>query len=345
MTENNIKLRINRSNNKTFKACLIIFSGSAALLLLMLISITQGAAGIPLSTVIEAFTNMDVNNPRHLLAVDMRLPRVIAAALVGSALAVSGSLMQGMTRNPLADSGLMGLSSGSGLALAICFAFLTGISYTQIVLMSFMGAGLGAVSVYTISNLVPGGNNPMKLILSGAAVSTLLSALSQGIAISAKASQNLAFWTLGSVSGTSWNQIKIVAPVILASLAASIALSRSISVLNMGEEVAGGLGLRIKHVKFIGTLLVVLLAGTSVALAGIIAFVGMLVPHLARFAVGPDYRLIIPASAVLGAILLVAADIVAKTLHPPVEIPIGAIISLLGVPVFLYFAKKQKRGM
>lgn len=345
MTENNLKVVSDRSKNRTYKAVFIILFGSGALVLLMLFSITQGAAKIPLATVLEAFTGMDGENPKHLLTIDMRLPRVIASALVGSALAVSGALMQGMTGNPLADSGLMGLSSGAGLALAVCFAYLTGISYMQMVMMSFLGAGLGAAAVFSISNLVPGGNAPMKLILSGAAVSTLMSAISQGIAISAKVSQGLAFWTMGSVSGTNWNQIKIAAPVILAALFISFALSRSISVLNMGEEVAGGLGLGIKTVKFTGTFLVVLLAGTSVALAGTIAFAGMLVPHLARFIIGPDYRLIIPVSAVMGAILIVAADIGAKTIHPPVEIPVGAIISLIGVPVFLYFAKKQKRGL
>lgn len=182
----------------------------------------------------------------------------------------------------------------------------------------------------------------MKLVLSGAAVSTFLVALSQAIAIGNKMSQNLNFWTMGSVSGNSWSQLKVGGPVIGAGILIAILLSRRISILSMGEEVALGLGVRLQFVKTAGTLVVVLLAGTSVALAGTITFVGMLIPHFARYLVGPDYRLIIPLSAVLGALLLVVADIGAKTLSAPSEIPLGALISLLGVPVFLYFARRQK---
>jgi iron complex transport system permease protein len=333
-----------KGGNRTYIAGAILLIGIGVLLILMLLSITQGAATIPISTVVDAFIKFDPDNSKHLLVIDMRLPRVIAAALVGSALAVSGALMQGMTRNPLADSGLMGLNSGAGLALAICFAYITNATYSQIVFMSFLGAGLGACSVYIISSLVSGGNSAMKLVLAGATVSTLLSALSQGIAIISKVSQSITFWTMGSVSGTSWKQIGIASPVILISIFMAIVISHNISILSMGEEVALGLGLKIKHVKFIGTFLVVLLAGTSVALAGTITFVGMLIPHFARYLVGPDYRLIIPCSAVMGALLLVASDIGAKTFNPPSELPIGAIIALLGVPVFLYFARKQKGG-
>jgi iron complex transport system permease protein len=336
--------KVSSSIYKSFRTYLILLFGGAALLLLMIFSITKGAADIPFSTVVEAFKNLDIENSNHLLVRDMRVPRVISAVLVGCALAVSGAIMQGMTRNPLADSGLMGLSSGASLFLAISFAYLRGISYTQIILMSFLGAGLGASLVYVISGLVPGGNNTMKLILSGAAVSTLLSALSQGIAITGKVTQSLTFWTMGTVSGAAWKHIKVAGPVVFIALFIAIAISRNISVLNMGEEVAYGLGLKVKYIKFIGTVLVVLLAGTSVALAGSITFVGMLIPHFSRFIVGSDYRKIIPTSAVFGALLVVAADIGAKAIKPPFEIPIGAIISLLGVPVFLYFASKQKDG-
>jgi iron complex transport system permease protein len=335
--------KVSSSINKSYRTYLILLLGGAALLLLMIFSITKGAADIPFSTVVEAFKNLDIENSNHLLVRDMRVPRVISAVLVGCALAVSGAIMQGMTRNPLADSGLMGLSSGASLFLAISFAYLKG-SYTQIILMSFLGAGLGASLVYIISSLVPGGNNTMKLILSGAAVSTLLSALSQGIAITGKVTQSLTFWTMGTVSGAAWKHIKVAGPVVIIALFIAIAISRNISVLNMGEEVAYGLGLKVKYIKFIGTVLVVLLAGTSVALAGSITFVGMLIPHFSRFIVGSDYRKIIPISAVFGALLVVAADIGAKAIKPPFEIPIGAIISLLGVPVFLYFASKQKDG-
>lgn len=328
--------------NRGRKALLFIVAGSFFLLFFMVLSIMVGAARISISTVAESLWHFDKENMKHLMVIDLRLPRVISGAVVGAALAVSGAVMQGMTRNPLADSGLMGLNSGAALAMAICLAYVEKVTYSQIILSAFLGAGAGALAVYGISSLVPGGNKPMKLVLSGAAVSTFLVAVSQAIAIGNKMSQNLNFWTMGSVTGNSWSQLKIAVPVIGAGILTAILLSRRISILSMGEEVALGLGVRLNFVKAAGTLVVVLLAGTSVALAGTITFVGMLIPHFARYLVGPDYRLIIPLSAVLGALLLVVADIGAKTLSAPGEIPLGALISLIGVPVFLYFARRQK---
>ncbi|SHO47095.1 FecCD family ABC transporter permease [Anaerocolumna xylanovorans] len=328
--------------NRGYKALLLLVACSFFLLFFMVLSIIVGAAKIPFSTVVDAFWHFDKENIKHLMVIDLRLPRVISAVVVGAALAVSGAVMQGMTRNPLADSGLMGLNSGAALALAICLAYIDKVTYSQIILSAFIGAGAGALAVYGISSLVPGGNKPMKLVLSGAAVSTFLVAVSQAIAIGNKMSQNLNFWTMGSVTGNSWNQLKAAVPVIGAGILIAVLLSGRISILSMGEEVALGLGVRLNFVKTVGTIVVVLLAGTSVALAGTITFVGMLIPHFARYLIGPDYRLIIPLSAVLGALLLVVADIGAKTLSAPSEIPLGALISLLGVPVFLYFARRQK---
>ncbi len=325
-----------------YKALGLIVAGGFLLVFFMVLSVVVGAAKISLSTVADAFLHFDGENMKHLMVIDLRLPRVISAAIVGAALATAGAVMQGMTRNPLADSGLMGLNSGAALALAICLAYVKGASYSQIILAAFAGAGAGALAVYGISSLVPGGNKPMKLVLSGAAVSAFLVAISQAIAIGNKMTQNLNFWTMGSVAGNSWNQIRTAAPVIGIGILIAIFLSRRISILNMGEEIAQGLGVHLQFVKTIGTLVGVLLAGTSVALAGTITFVGMLIPHFARYLVGPDYRLIIPLSAVLGALLLVIADILAKTLSAPGEIPLGALIALLGVPVFLYFARRQK---
>ncbi len=337
------RVRIQKINkSRSFIAAVIITAGLILLFFFMLLSVTQGAAAIPLSTVIRTFTAFEKGNSSHLLVMDMRLPRVIGAAFVGCALAVAGALMQGMTRNPLADTGIMGLNSGAGLAVAVCFAYFKGASYYQIVLASFSGAALGAAMVYIISSLVPGNNHPMKLVLAGATVSTLLSALSQGIALGSNVTLNVTFWTMGSMSGTGWNQIKLAVPVISAALLGSVLISRGVSVLSMGEEVALSLGVKTKLIKFLGTLFVVLLAGTSVAVAGSVTFIGMMVPHFSRFLVGPDYRLIIPVSAVLGALLLVAADLFSKTFIPPSELPVGAVIALLGVPVFLYFAGKQK---
>ena len=330
---------------RPWAAWLIIVTGPGLLALLMAFSITEGAAEIPLSAVWEALFHFDANNTRHLIIVDLRLPRVIASALAGAALAVAGAIMQGTTRNPLADSGLMGLNAGAGFALAICFAFLPHLGYMQIILFSFLGAALGAALVGGIATLRRGGATPMRLVLAGAAVSALLAALSQGIALYFNVAQNMMFWTAGGVAGSNWEQIKIMAPWILGALVGALALARSVSLLSLGQDVAKGLGLNTMVNQVLCLLAVLILAGAAVSVVGAVGFVGLIIPHLARYFVGVDYRRVIPASAVLGALLLVLADLGARTLNPPFETPIGALIGLIGVPFFLYLARKQRMGL
>ncbi|MDF2922769.1 MAG: feuB 4 [Paenibacillaceae bacterium] len=322
-----------------------ILAGLAVLGIGILYSVSQGALDIPLHVTWEAILHPDKMNPQHLIINNLRLPRALASAMIGAAFAVAGAVMQGITRNPMADSGLMGLNAGSGFVLAICFAFFSGISYLQIILLSFIGAALGALLVYGIASMQRGGATPMRLVLAGAAVTALLTALSQGIAIYFNVSRNLMFWTSGGVAGSDWQQLRMVAPVVGATLLGAMILSRSISLMNLGEDVAQGLGLRTGMVKAAGTIIVLLLAGTSVAVVGAVGFIGLVIPHITRGIVGPDYRFIIPASAVLGALLLVLADLAARMLNPPSEIPVGALVALIGIPFFLYLARKQRRAL
>lgn len=334
-----------KHNSRVLPALMIILIGPAALFLLMSFSITKGAAQIPINDVWEALFNFNPDNIQHLIIIDLRLPRVIASALVGAAFAVSGAIMQGTTRNPLADSGLMGLNAGAGFALSVCFAFFPGMKYTKIILLSFAGAALGAVLVNGIASMRRGGATPMRLVLAGAAVSSLLAALSQGIAIYFNVAQNVMFWTVGGVAGSNWEQVRIMLPWIAGALLGATALSRSISLLSLGEETAKGLGLNTAAVNMLCSLIVLILAGSAVSVVGAVGFVGLIIPHLARFLVGVDYRWVIPSSAVLGALLVVAADLASRTLNPPFETPIGALISLVGVPFFLYLARKQRRAV
>ena len=335
--------RKKKTQNRT--AWAIILFGPVLLVLLMAVSITYGAAKISIATVWEAIFHFNNEILHHLIIVDLRLPRVIASALVGAAFAVAGAIMQGTTRNPMADSGLLGLNSGAGFALSICFAFFPGMGYMKIVLFSFSGAALGAGLVSAAASLRRGGATPMRLILAGAAVSALLSALSQGIAIYFNVAQDIMFWTVGGVAGSTWDQVKVMTPWIAAALLGAAMLSPSISLLSLGEDVAKGLGLNTVLINGLCSLLVLVLAGTSVAVVGAVGFVGLIIPHLARYLVGVDYRRIIPSSAVLGALLMVMADLGSRTLNPPFETPIGALISLVGVPFFLYLARKQRRAL
>lgn len=332
-------------NSRAWAAWFIIVAGSGLLALLMAFSITRGAAEIPFSSIGDALFRFDANNTQHLIVVDLRLPRVIASALVGAALAVAGAVMQGTTRNPLADSGLLGLNAGAGFALSICFAFFPRLGYMQIILFSFLGAALGAALVGGIASLRRGGATPMRLVLAGAAVSALLAALSQGIALYFDVAQNMMFWTTGGVAGSNWEQIRIMTPWILGALLGAIALARSISLMSLGQDVAKGLGLNTAVGNGLCFLIVLVLAGAAVSVVGAVGFVGLIIPHLARYFVGVDYRWVIPSSAVLGALLLVLADLGARTLNPPFETPIGALIGLVGVPFFLYLARKQRMGL
>jgi len=324
-------------------AWLIIAAGPGLLALLMAFSITRGAASIPLSAVWDALVYFDAANTSHLIIVDLRLPRVIASALVGAAFAVAGAIMQGTTRNPMADSGLMGLNAGAGFALSICLAFFPELGYSKIIIFSFFGAALGAALVGGIASLRRGGATPMRLVLAGVAVSALLSALSQGIALCFNVARDILFWTVGGVAGSNWEQIRIMTPWILGALLGAIVISRSVSLLSLGEDVAKGLGLNTVIVNLLCFLLVLILAGASFAVVGAVGFVGLMIPHLARYLVGVDYRRIIPVSAILGAFLLVLADLGARSLNPPFETPLGALVALAGVPFFLYLARKYRR--
>ncbi|TRY25877.1 iron ABC transporter permease [Brevibacillus sp. LEMMJ03] len=326
-------------------ALFILLGGLILLALGLTLSISVGAADIHLLTVWEAVFHFQPDLTQHQIIQELRLPRALCGAMVGAGFAVAGAIMQGMTRNPLADPGLLGVNAGSGFALALCFALWPGLPFPYVILFSFLGAGLGAGLVYGIGSLAKGGLTPVRLALAGAAVSALLVALSEGVAIYYQVGQELAFWYAGGVAGTTWLHIRIMFPWIVAGLIAALMLSRSITVLSLGEEMAAGLGQRTGRVKLAGAVIVLILAGAAVSTVGMIGFIGLVIPHVARFLVGVDYRWIIPCSAVLGSLLMVFADIGARMINPPYETPVGALISLIGVPFFLYLARRERREL
>ncbi|WP_424769035.1 FecCD family ABC transporter permease [Paenibacillus sp. sgz302251] len=323
-------------------ASFILMGGLAALILSIALSISVGAANIKLSMVWEALFQFNPAIMDHQIIREMRMPRVLACVLVGAAFAVAGALMQGMTRNPLADSTLLGVNAGAGLMLAVSMAFFPFITYLNLMFMSFAGAALGLGLVYGIGTLAKGGLTPVRLTLAGAAVGALLVALAEGIALYYRVGQDLAFWYAGGVAGIKWLQLEIVAPWIITALVGAMLISRSITVLSLGDDVAAGLGQRTGLVKLAGVVIVLLLAGASVSAVGSIGFVGLIIPHIARFFVGVDYRWIIPCSAIFGSLLMVLADIGARIVNPPEEVPIGMIIAVIGVPFFLYLITRMK---
>ncbi|MFC5385618.1 FecCD family ABC transporter permease [Aquamicrobium segne] len=303
-------------------------------------SLVFGAAEIPLDVIIDAMLRFDSSNADHLVLYDFRFPRAVAALMVGASLAVAGAIMQGMTRNPLASPSLMGLNAGSGLALVIGLVFFPSIGFTGLVMLSFLGAFLGVTLVYAIGASHTGGLGPVRLALAGAAVSALLGAVTSIIVIYMAAAQDVLFYTAGGLQGVRWPQLALVLPWLAAGLVGAMVLSRAVTLLSLGNDVAAGLGANIWLARIGGVIVTLLLAGSSVALAGGIGFVGLVVPHIVRMLLGPDYRWVIPGAALFGAILLVNADLAARMLNPPYETPVGLITALIGVPFFLWLARR-----
>lgn len=323
-------------------AVFILIAGLTAIVFGLALSVSVGAADVRLGTVWEAVFRFNPEMQQHQIIRELRIPRTLAGALVGACFAVAGAIMQGMTRNPLADSGLLGLNAGASAGLAIAFAFTPAASFMSIMLYCFIGAAVAAVLVFGIGSFSRSGLTPLRLTLAGAAVSALLLAVSQGVAILFHLSQDIAFWMAGGISGANWTQLKIITPWILIALTGSLMLSRSITLLSLGRDVAAGLGQRTRVVQTAGLILVVILAGAAVSTVGPVAFVGLIIPHITRYLVGVDYRWIIPCSAVLGSLLIIFADIAARLINAPYETPIGALIAVIGVPFFIYLASKRK---
>lgn len=315
------------------------------LIVSMFLAITFGAKEMNVHTVWSAVFHYNPTLTSQQIIYELRLPRVLGAAIVGAAFAVAGALMQGVTRNPLADAGILGINGGSMFVVALCFAFFPSMPYSMLMVFSFIGAVLSTLFIFIIGSATPGGLTPIKLTISGAVIAALLHSLSSGVAIYYDLSQDLAFWYAGGVAGIKWAHLRILAPIILFTIMWAIFLGRSVSLISMGGGIATSLGVKTMRVRVICITVAVILAGVSVSAVGSIGFVGLVVPHLSRKLVGGDYRLIIPMSALLGAILLVLADLGARTVDPPRELAIGIMVAFIGVPFFLYIARKVGRDL
>ncbi|MGG0797087.1 iron ABC transporter permease [Brevibacillus laterosporus] len=326
-------------------ASIMLTIGVFLLVLGFLLSISYGAADVGFREVWDMIFFFNSDSPAHLLIYELRMPRALSGIFVGACLAVSGSIMQGITRNPLATPSIMGLSQGSGLAIAIAMILFPAINYFEMVIFSFSGAAVGVMVVYAISALSPGGMSPVKLVLAGTAVSTLFGALSTGLAIYFKIAQDMSFFAAGGLTMVRWDAIGMILPVSVVCLLLSIMLSRYVTVLSFGEDVAIGLGQRTMLIKTCCTIIVLFMTGAAVSVAGGVGFVGLIIPHIMRSIVGVDYRLIIPCSAVFGGVLVTFADIAARWFNSPYETPIGTVTAVIGVPFFLYMARREGRSL
>jgi iron complex transport system permease protein len=279
---------------------------------------------------------------------ELRLARSLVAAAAGASLAASGAVLQGLFRNPLADPYSLGVSSGAslGAAIAICLGISGGFAALgAIKVFSFAGALLCSALVYAIAKGARASGPQAALLLAGAAVSSLGSALvSLIVSLKDKDLHQVFFWLLGGFGGKSWGDLAAALPVALASILLSLGLVRPLDVLGAGEEAAGSIGLDVALARRLAVIAASLGAAAAVSSGGIIGFVGLLGPHIARLFVGPGHRRLIPASAAVGAALLVAADAIARSVASPIELPVGVITAVIGAPVFLWLLARPARG-
>lgn len=303
-------------------------------------SISFGVTDIPFSTVWESFVHPNGSN-EHLLIQTARVPRALIAASVGACLAVAGALMQVITRNPIASPSTLGVNSGAAFFIILASGWL-GLSGIQaLTWVALIGAALSGAVVFLLGSLGRDGMTPIKITLAGASMAAFFYSLTQGLMLSdGKMFDQVLVWLVGSVTGRGTEQLLNVLPYMGIGMVLALLLAGQLNVLAMGETVAQGLGQRTGLIKALAAAAVILLAGGSVAVAGPIAFVGIIIPHIIRHFVGADHRWILPYCALTGAILLVSADIGSRYIAMPKEIPVGVMTAILGVPFFVYIARR-----
>lgn len=311
------------------------------LVLLASYSLTVGARHIPLPTIWKALVNYDPSQVDELLVQTLRVPRLLLAVACGISFGVAGALMQGITNNPMASPSIMGVNSGAALGLAVAMILLPDSSLNVAVLFAFGGAALATVIIMALANRNGSRMSPVFLALAGTAVSAVLLAITQALVVYFDVAQDLSYWTAGGISGVRMPQVLLLWPWTLIGVVMAVSLSKSVTLLSFGEEMAIGLGGHMGRIRFLAGVAVLILCGSAVAIAGPIGFVGLVTPHMARQLVGIDYRKVIPITALLGAILLVGADLVVRSVAAPFEILLGAITALIGVPFFLYLANRK----
>lgn len=309
----------------------------------LVLSITVGARPIALGDIWNALTAFDASQTNHKIILDLRLPRTLVGLLVGAALGLSGAILQGATRNPLADPGILGINAGATLCVVLGISVFGITQLSGYVWLAFLGAGAAMLVVYLVASLGREGATPVKLALAGAAVTAALTSVTSAILITnVETLDQIRFWQVGALTGRTTEILMQVTPFILAGIVLALLTSRILDGLALGDDVARGLGLKVQRSRALVGLAAVILAGSATAAAGPIAFVGLTVPHLARAFTGPNYRWILPYSMLLAPILLLGADIIGRIIVPPGELQVGIVTAALGAPFFIALVRRRK---
>ncbi|MGF6176547.1 FecCD family ABC transporter permease [Ensifer sp. 4252] len=335
-------------------ALLVVFAGAT-----FIGSIMTGAADASLSNVVRwllgaSDADQVLSIRDRIIILDIRLPRAVLGMLVGASLAVSGVVMQGLFRNPLADPGLVGVSSGASLGAVLLIVLGSAVfgplfalfGFYALPVAAFIGGLVTTLLLYRIATR--GGQTSIAtLLLAGIALGALTGAFTGVLIFMAddKQLRDVTFWGLGSLAGANWTKIAAAAPIILLSLAVTPFLARGLNAITLGEAAAFHMGIPVQRMKNIAIVSVAAATGASVAVSGGIGFVGIVVPHLLRLVIGPDHRYLVPASALLGGTLLILADMIARTIASPAELPIGIVTAFIGAPFFLWILLRGRTTM
>ena len=324
------------------------------LLLALLVAASLGTVSIPAVDIASialkhAFgisTGVRWSDTQEVIVWQLRLPRVLGAALVGAALATAGVLFQGLLRNPIADPYLLGTSGGAALAATIALLLPVSVGvlgFTLVPVAAFVGALAAVMIVYQIARV--GARTPITtLLLAGFAISSMMaSVMSFLMLMNQNTLQRVVLWTMGGISASGWDAVRVVTPLILVGFVAAFAATNDLNAFLLGEEQAAALGVAVERQKFVVMTIGALLTGAAVAISGLVGFVGLIVPHIVRLVLGPDHRLLLPASFLSGAIFLVMADLLARMVLAPSEIPLGVVTAIIGAPFFIYLLRQAKR--
>jgi iron complex transport system permease protein len=315
----------------------------AVLLVVVVLSLALGTRGTPFENVVGALFSPRADNPDLVVIRDLRMPRTLVGLVVGLALALAGTVMQGITRNPLADPGLLGVNAGASLFVVLAIAVLGISSPAGFIWFAFAGAAAAAAVVYGIGSIGREGATPVKLVLCGTAVTAAVTSVITLLLIGNTQTLNsFRFWQVGSLASRDLDALAALWPFLAIGTVLALAVGRMLNLLSLGDELARGLGQHLAAARVLSAAAVVLLCGSATALAGPIVFVGLVVPHVARFIVGPDYRWILAYSAVLGPVLLLAADIIGRLVVPPGELEAGLVVAVIGAPVMIALVRRVK---
>ena len=321
-------LQLRRISFFTVTSCLVVLG--------VILGVAVGPVRFTFGEVVQTLTRPTPGLAQAIIW-NLRLPRTILAALVGAALATAGAILKGVLNNPLADPGIIGVSAGAGLSAMTVMMLLPGLTM-YVPIAAFGGAFAASLLVYALA--WQRGIHPTRVILAGVAVTSLLGAgMSTLMVLYSERVQGVVGWLVGGLSGRGWLQLKLVAPYIVVTLLVSLTQSRTLNVLLLGDEVATSLGVKVGMARLRLTALAAMLAGTAVSVVGLLGFVGLIVPHIANLLVGSDYRYKLPASALLGAALVLIADTIARTAFDPIELPVGVLMAAIGAPFFLYLLR------